>query len=93
MGPTAKREYSELQEADINVTTQEIFTQKDIRGEIRSTYNNSDIMSTSTHQRAKIDRGMTIENMLISPIIRTALQQEDVVSMCQGNSSRRQCKR
>ena len=38
MGPTAELECSELQEADTNVTPQDIFTQKDIRDEIGSTY-------------------------------------------------------
>ena len=82
MGHTAKREYSELQEADINV--QDIFTQKDIVGEIGSTYNNSDIMSTSTHQRTQIGGGVTIENVFTSPIIRMALQQEGGVSRAGG---------
>ena len=48
MGPTSQREYSELQETSFNVTTKDIFTQKDIRDETGS--NDSDIMGTSTHQ-------------------------------------------
>jgi hypothetical protein len=84
MGPTAQQEYSELQEADINVTTQDIFTQKDIRSEIDITHNNSDIMGKSTHQWAQIDGSVSMEKVLIPPIIRTALQQEGGASLAEG---------
>ena len=62
MGPTARREYLELQEADINVTahTQNIFIKKDIRGEIESTCNNPDMMGNFARQQAQINGGVTV---------------------------------
>ena len=81
MGPTAQQEYSELQETSTNVTTQDIFTEKDIRGARRS---NSDMVSTSTHQWAQIDGDVTMVDVVIPPIIRKALQQEGDSSLAEG---------
>ena len=66
MRPTAQQEYSELLETSTNVTTQDIFKQKDIRDEITS---NSDMMSASAHQWDQINGGVTTLNVVIPPII------------------------
>ena len=52
-GPTSRQGYSELQEEGINVTTQDIFITKDIRGEIETTCNNFD----NTYAPAGPDKG------------------------------------
>ena len=86
MGPTARREHLELQEADINVTahTQNIFIKKDIRGEIESTCNNPDMMGTFTRQQAQINGGVTTENMLTSLIRGPALRQRGGMLRTEG---------
>ena len=73
-----------MQEVGINVTTQDIFTKKDIRGETESICNNFDVGGTPMHQWAQINGGVTMENVLIPSIIRTALQQEGGVSLAEG---------
>ena len=87
MGSTARREYLELQEGDINVTKhkQNIFIKEDITGEIESTCNNNpDMMGTSTHQQAQINGGVATENVLTSPIRGTALRQGGGVLRTEG---------